>query len=192
MALDTNDLSAGIAQLDERYPEFTDVYFRNIIPLRRGDFSPEEQLMMMKAFLTFPLIAEIDGAVQERFTEATLENYRAALEQALRYYKFFLPDAPRPDTLLTFTSQFEIATALYGDGNLAAGLEFYLGPEYDYQRVDPRATIFSDYLARTYTPAHLTSKLIPCARSPRRPPDRSPHLRRQKALPARPRTSRNA
>lgn len=160
MAIDTNDIASGIARLDERFPEFTDVYFRNIIPLRRGDFSPEEQLMMMKAFLTFPLIAEIDRETQARFTEAALENHRADLEQALRYYKFFLPDAPRPDTLLTFTSQFEIATALYGDGNLAAGLEFYLGPEFDYQSVDPRATIFSTYLARTYTPAHLTSKLM--------------------------------
>jgi len=160
MALDTNDLAASIEKLEQRHPEFTDIYLRRILTLRRGDFSPEEQMMMMKAFLTFPLIAEINRKVNRRFSDEVMEDYREEVERALRYYKYFLPEAPRPDTLLTFTSQFEIATALYGDGNLAAGLEFYLGPEFDYQDVDPRATIFSGYLARSYTPAHLTSKLM--------------------------------
>lgn len=160
MALDTADLAGGIRRLDERYPDFTDVYLRQIIPLRRGDFSPEEQLLMMKAFLTFPLIREVDSVVQQRFPAQALEAQQQSLEKALRYYKFYLPFAPRPDTLLTFFSQFELAAALYGDGNLAVGLEFFLGPDYNYQRVDPRETIFSGYLARTYTPEHMTEKLM--------------------------------
>lgn len=160
MALDTADLARGISRLDNQYPDFTDDFLRHIIPLRRGDFSPEEQLMMMKAFLTFPLIREVDSTILQKLPEAALEKQRADLERALRYYKYYLPDAPRPDTLLTFFSQFELAAALFGDGDLAVGLEFFLGPEYDYQRVDPRETIFSSYLARTYTPEHMTEKLM--------------------------------
>jgi hypothetical protein len=160
MALDTADLATGISQLDTKFPDFTDNYFRHIIPLRRGDFSPEEQLLMMKAFLTFPLISEVDAAILQKFPEAVLERQREDFERALRYYKYYLPDAPRPDTLLTFFSQFELAAALYGDGDMAVGLEFFLGPDYDYHRIDPRETIFSGYLARTYTPEHMTEKLM--------------------------------
>ncbi len=160
MQLDTGNLAAGMADLDANYPEFSAVYFRHIIPLRRGDLSPEEQQLALKAFMTYPLILEIDSIVQSRFSEEDLEAHRADLEQALRYYKYYLPDAPRPDTLLTFFSQFELAAVLYGTGNLAVGLDFFLGPDFDYQSVDPRETIFSNYLARTYTPEHMTAKLM--------------------------------
>lgn len=160
MALDTNDLAAGLRRLDARYPDFTDVYLRQILRLRQDDFSQEEQALMMKAFITYPFINEVDSIIRQRFPAEALEAQRQKLEEALRYYKFYLPAAQRPDTLLTFFSQFEIAAALYGEGELAVGLEFFLGPNYDYQQVDPRETIFSGYLARTYTPAHMTEKLM--------------------------------
>jgi hypothetical protein len=160
MGLDTGNLTPELADLEAEYPDFTDTYLRYILPIRRGDFSPEEQGLMLKAFLTFPLITEVDSVIKQRFSEARLEEQRADLEQALRYYRYYLPTAYRPDTLLTFFSQFEVAAALYGDNNIAVGLEFFLGPNYDYQRVDPRETIFSAYLARTYTPAHMTAKLL--------------------------------
>lgn len=160
MQLDTGNLTASVAALETRFPTFTDLYLRRILPLRRGDFSQEEQSLMLKAFLTADLVAEIDSSIRATFPDDALDSYRADFETALRYYKHYLPDAPRPDTLLAFFSQFELAAALYGDGDIALGLEMFLGPDYNYQRVDPRETIFSAYLARTYTPAHLVSKLM--------------------------------
>ncbi len=160
MALDTGNLTESLAELEAKYPNFTDTYLRFILPIRRGDFSPEEQNLMLKAFLAFPLITEVDAVIQEQFSDAALEQQRLDLEQALRYYHYYLPAAERPDTLLTFFSQFEVAAALYGENDIAVGLEFFLGPNYNYQRVDPRETIFSAYLARTYTPEHLTAKLM--------------------------------
>lgn len=160
MALDTGKLSESLVKLEAEYPDFTDTYLRYILPIRRGDFSPEEQGMMLKAFLTFPLITEVDAVIRQRFPAAALEQQRADFEQALRYYRYYLPTAERPDTLLTFFSQFEVAAALYGEDDIAVGLEFFLGPGYNYQRVDPRETIFSAYLARTYTPEHMTAKLM--------------------------------
>jgi hypothetical protein len=160
MQLDTGNLTATLAEMEARFPEFTDLYLRRILPLRRSDFSPEEQTLMLKAFLTADLVAEIDTTIRATFPNDELDDYRAAFETALRYYKHYLPDAPRPDTLMAFFSQFELAVALYGKGEIAVGLEMFLGPVYNYQRVDPRETIFSAYLARTYTPAHLVSKLM--------------------------------
>jgi hypothetical protein len=60
MGIDTSDIAGGIDRLDQDYGSFSDVFLKHIIPLRRGDFSPEEQLNIMRAFLTFPLIQHID------------------------------------------------------------------------------------------------------------------------------------
>lgn len=160
MGIDTADVASGMESLDQEFGDFTEVYFRHITPLRRGDLSPEEQLFAMKAFLSYPLIQEVDKLVAERFTPAVMDRQKEQLEQALRYYKYYLPDAPRPDTLVAFVAQFELAAFLYGDGQMAVGLDFFLGPEFDYQSVDAREPIFSDYLARAYTPEHMTSKLM--------------------------------
>ncbi|MEM1358036.1 MAG: hypothetical protein AAGF89_07550 [Bacteroidota bacterium] len=160
MALDTGQLLAGLQALDQEYGEFADVYLTHIIPLRRGDFSPEEQTDIIKAFLTFPLVKEIDQEVQLQFPATILEEQRQALQQALRYYRYYLPAAPVPDTLVAYLAQFELAGFLYGDGNLAVGLDFFLGPGYNYEAVDPREPIFSSYLTRSYTPEHLSTKLM--------------------------------
>jgi hypothetical protein len=160
MGIDTSDIAGGIDRLDQDYGSFSDVFLKHIIPLRRGDFSPEEQLNIMRAFLTFPLIQHIDENVQENFSDDAIAKQEAQLEQALRYYQYYLPEAPKPDTLVTYLSQFELAGFLYGDDQLAVGLDFFLGPDFDYEGVDPREPIFSDYLARTYTPEHMTEKLM--------------------------------
>ncbi|MEO0732312.1 MAG: hypothetical protein AAFZ52_05730 [Bacteroidota bacterium] len=159
-ALDTAAMAAGIAALDSTYTDFAGVYFKNLVPMRRGDIPPAEQPYLLQAFLTYPLIEEISQRVQDRFTDAALAEQQRQLEQALRYYKYYLPEAPRPDTLVTYFSQFELAAFLYGDGNLAVGLDFFLGPGFDYAAVDPREPIFSRYLSRSYTPEHLTAKLM--------------------------------
>ncbi|MEM9261710.1 MAG: hypothetical protein AAGA62_18865, partial [Bacteroidota bacterium] len=85
MTLNTSQLASGVQALDREYGEFADVYLSHIIPLRRGDFSPEEQSDILKAFLTFPLVAEIDQEVQQQFSPTDVEEQRLALQQALRY-----------------------------------------------------------------------------------------------------------
>jgi hypothetical protein len=77
----------------------------------------------------------------------------------MAYYQYYFPDAVTPDTLVTFMSQFEYAGFLYGNNQLAVGLDMYLGPNYDYQSISPAEPIFSNYLTRTYTPDHLPVKL---------------------------------
>ncbi len=160
MGIDTNDTGPGIARLDSDFGSFSDIFLRHVIPLRRGDFSPEEQKDVMRAFLTYPLVKKIDQLVEDQFSDQDLADQEARLEQALRYYMYYLPDAPVPDTLVTYLSQFELAAFLYGEGQLAVGLDFYLGPDFDYLSVDPREPIFSEYLSRTYTPEHMTAKLM--------------------------------
>lgn len=157
---DTNGVAEVLAQLDGDFGTFADDYFRHLVPLRRGDFGPDEQTEVFRAFLTYPLVRESLRLTGERFDEAVLTDFEAELEQALRRYRYFLPEAPVPDTLVTYVSQFQYAGFLYGEGQLAVGLDFFLGPDFDYQSVDPRDPVFSDYLTQAYTPKHLSAKML--------------------------------
>lgn len=160
MNLDTADIPTQIDELDQRFGEFADVYFKYVIPMRRGDFSPDQQLDMMKAFLSDPLVRSVDSLVNAKFPDETLAAHIDDFREALRYYRHYVPSAPLPDTVVAYLSQFELAGFLYGDGDVAVGLDYFLGPDFDYQSVDPRQPIFSGYLARTYTPRHLPAKLL--------------------------------
>lgn len=158
--IDTTDIPAEFNRLSEEYGEFADIYLKNIEPIRRADFGPEEQVEVMKAFIRYPAIRRLDSIVQNTFSDQVMEEHKQSLQQALKYYRYYLPEAPIPDTLVSYVSEFTFAGLLYGDGNLAAGLEFYLGPDFDYSQVSSQEAIFSEYLTHTYRPEYLTQKLM--------------------------------
>ncbi|MGB3799197.1 MAG: hypothetical protein WA952_05235 [Lewinella sp.] len=165
-SLDTSRTGEELERLDRSYGSFTDVYFTHLVPVRRGDFSPEEGEQVMQAYLEYPLTRFVDSLVTERFPMeaagggAQVNSMIENLEQSLRYYQHYLPEAPVPDTLVLYATHFELAAFLYGDGELAAGLDFFLGPDFDYSQVNPEEPIFSKYLAESYTPEHFTGKLL--------------------------------
>ena len=150
-----------LQRLVNEYGPFADIYFTHLVPIRRGDLRPAEQAAALAAFRRYPLTLALDSIVAARFQENDeLSPLIEDLEEALTYYRYYLPRADVPDSLTVYYSPFELAAFLYGDGELAVGLDFFLGPNFDYQAVNPNEEIFSDYLARTYTPDHFTTKLL--------------------------------
>ncbi|MEL6393525.1 MAG: hypothetical protein AAFR97_12295 [Bacteroidota bacterium] len=184
-SVDTTQLGESIQSLEERYPGFTDVFFRFVIPLRRGDFSPEEQVAIMQAFIQYPLIQEIYTRASEKYPSLPNELGQIdshgpeewpALAEALRSYAHYLPDARLPDTVVTYISQFEYAGFLFSDNDLAIGLDFFLGPDFDYRSVSVDEVIFSDYLTRTYNSDHMLAYAIRLLLEEDVPPPRAGRL----------------
>ena len=161
-ALDTTSLGVDLQRMDDEFGSFTDVFFTHLVPVRRGDFSPAEGEQVLRAYFEYPLTSFVDSLVSNKFPGAGAQEKQLTedFEQSLRYYRHYLPEAPLPDTLVLYATHFELAAFLYGDGQLAAGLDFFLGPDFDYTQVNPEEPIFSNYLAESYTPAHFTGKLL--------------------------------
>ncbi|NJC27915.1 gliding motility protein GldB-related protein [Neolewinella antarctica] len=158
--IDTTDVANELDRLERDYGEFAKLYLRHVAPIRRGDFGPEEQLEIAKAFLRHEPLRRLDSIVQKRFDDDAMEAQRRELQQALKYYHYYLPDAPLPDTLTAFLYEFGYAALIYGDTDLGVGLDFFLGPEFDYSQVNTQEAVFSQYLARTYRPEYMTRKLL--------------------------------
>ncbi len=157
LALDTSRAEAEIARLKDEYSEFGQIFFQYVLPLDRGDFSPEQRPLVLKSFLADTLVRELNQRAAAIYTD--LQPEVEQLQQAVRYLKHYLPQVPAPDTLVTFVAPLEYATFLYGNNNLAVGLDFFLD-DFPYKSVDASSPIFSDYLARTYRRDHLVPKLV--------------------------------
>lgn len=178
--VDTSAAGGGAAgamsRLGGAFGDFTAVYFTHLIPLRRGDLSPAEQRAAFRAYLDYPLRQRVSQLVSQRFPDDRVDELADAVRRGLQHYAYYLPDSPVPDTLVTFESTFELAAFLYGDNNLAVGLDFFLGPDFDYAALNPEETIFSDYLTRTYTPEHLPGKALRALLDDRLPRPRAGRL----------------
>ena len=178
--LDTSDLTTSVAELDRQYGSFTDVFFTHLVPVRRGDFSPAEGERVLRAYLDYPLTHFVDSLVAAEYGDVRagpqVQSLVEELTTSLQYYRHYFSAAPLPDTLVTYANNFELAAFLYGEGQLAAGLDFFLGPDFDYSQVDPNEPIFSAYLAQSYTPEHFAGKLLRVLLEDRFPPPRSGRL----------------
>jgi hypothetical protein len=156
--LDTTDFANALQGLAEKYPDFAELFSTSILeagPI--GALNPQ-QLEYFRGFVTSPVYRAVYDTTQIVFSD--LEETKAELQQALRYYRYYFPEAKAPERLVTFNSAFNYASIIFGDNDLGASLDMFLGPDFAYQRYSPGATIFSNYLVRTYNKDHLTASLL--------------------------------
>lgn len=156
-ALDTSNLEMELAALEERYPEFSNVYFTYVLASRNPQVAPEGHLDYVRGFLTHPAIQYLYDTTQTVYPD--LSAVREDFQQAFRYLKYYLPEVPTP-SVTTYISEYTIAAFVYGDGDLGVGLDFFLGADYPYARYNPGNPNFSAYLTRSFDPRHLVSKSL--------------------------------
>lgn len=156
--LDTTDFSLALNQLHETHPEFTEIFTNNIFEAGSVGEMSEEQIDYLRGFVTSPVYRSVYDTTQLLYPN--LENVKKELHRALQFFKYYFPALPAPTKLTTFVAAFNYSAIIYGENELAASLDMFLGPGFNYQRYNPGATIFSNYLVRSYTPEHLTASLM--------------------------------
>ena len=156
-SIDTTNLEQGLSTLETKYPEFSNIYFNNILHSGGPNNSREYHLAFMKQFLS-------NYGVQKLFDTTSLlfqkfEPFEADFQQAFAFLKYYFPDLPTPD-ITTFISEFGVGTFIYKEQSLAVGLDFFIGESFPYASIDPINPNFSSYLTRTFNKDHLVSKTL--------------------------------
>ncbi|MCB0635647.1 MAG: hypothetical protein KDC54_03465 [Lewinella sp.] len=172
--LDTNNLAAGLQALRTEYPEFLDIFTTNVLEIGPIDDPSQAQLDFLRGMIEFPALRKLQDTIQ--IVYPNLSDIQAELEQALRYYQYYFPDQPAPQRLVTYLSEYTYAAFLYGQNDLAVGLDMFLGADYPYQRFNPGNAYFSNYLIRTYNRDHLTAKVVRVLVEDLLPPTRGDRL----------------
>jgi len=157
-SLDTNNLAAGLEQIEAKYPAFSQIYFGEILGSTDERIAPQGHEAYMKGFLSHPPVQKLYDTTQLVFGD--MRDLKSDFEQAFQFFKYYFPEQPTPD-VTTFISEYSIGSFIYGDSNsLAIGLDFFLGEAYPYQEYNPGNSNFSAYLTRTFNKAHLVSKTL--------------------------------
>lgn len=145
MSFDSLDLK----RLKDSFPEFSEVYFQEIIPA--------EDLSFVDGFVKNENIQKLFQKTLEEYP--TLEFYESDCRKALQFLKFYFPEIEVPH-ITTYISEYQIGSFIYGNNNLAVGLDFFLGSDYPYAEFNPGNTSFSEYMTRTFNKDHLVMKTM--------------------------------
>ncbi len=156
-AVDTTQFEASMAELEQAYPEFSEVYFNFVLGSRNPEVAPEGHLPYMRGFISHPGLTHLYDTTQLIYQD--ISDIRDELRQAMQFYRYYFPTADIP-TFTTFLSEYSIAAFIYGEQALAIGLDFFLGADYPYWKYNPQNSNFSDYMVRTYNRDHLVSKTL--------------------------------
>jgi len=156
--MDTTNFSLALDKLNESYPEFTEIFTNNIFEIGSVDSMNNEQITYLRGFVTSPVYRSVYDTTQLLYPD--LEEIEKELHRSLQFFKYYFPSLPVPTKLTTFVAAFNYSAIIYGENELAASLDMFLGPNFNYQQYNPGSTIFSNYLVRAYTPEHLTASLM--------------------------------
>lgn len=156
-SLDTNNLLPQLAALENKDTAFTQIFFRHILGSKGPRASETTHPDFVKGFITFDNVRHLYDTTQVVYGDFTeVENQFA---QAFQFFKYYFPNRDLP-TITTFISEYSYAAFIYGDNQLAVGLDFFLGSDYPYGKYNPGNPNFSNYLLRTFNKDHLVLKTL--------------------------------
>lgn len=155
--LDTTDMINQLAKLEQQYPEFSNLFFSQILRSKTPETPFEAHADFVNGFINHPEVRHLYDTCMILYQDMPEEIDK--LEEALTLLKYYFPDLPTPD-LTTFISEYTIAAFIYKEQSLAVGLDFFLGDEHPYQAKNPLNTNFSNYITRTFNRAHFTEKVL--------------------------------
>ncbi len=155
---DLNEIIKGVESFQEQHPEFSELYFKQV--LRLIDRPDNPAMKQLEGFLSSDQGKNVIAEVAEAFPD--LDFIQKDLDRALQYYRHYFPDQETP-SFYTFLSEYAIQLFLFDDDDktgVAIGLDLFLAPEKDYKSLDPRNPAFSDYLTKTYTKDYIVKKIM--------------------------------
>jgi len=155
--LDTQAVESGLAGLKARYPEFSEVFLSRVLQATDERVAPEGEAAYVRGFITFPPLRRLYDTVQQVYADMSQE--RAQFHEAFQRYRYYFPDRPVP-SVTTYLSEYGYQVFIYGQNDLAVGLDFFLGEDYPYQKYNPMNPNFSAYLTRTFNREHLVAKTL--------------------------------
>ena len=158
--LDTNSLESELLKLSDKYPEFTNLFFEEILSIKKQtDTTYADYLNGVKQFISNPEVILLNELVQKTFSKD--DHLEKGLERSLQLMKYYFPQEKEP-IFYTLISEFSYGNFIFLESNkqdgIGIGLDFFLGNSFDYTKIDPRNPAFSTYLNRSFNKDHLLKK----------------------------------
>jgi len=158
-ALDTNNLSVSLHQLQVKYPGFVNDFVVNIlgIPILQQPDTAVDRLLK-KFIADYKLIKDTADKVFSDFKEEANE-----VKKGLAFAKHYFPQYKIPNKLITYIgpldAYFQGSLGGYGDiitnEGLAIGLQLHLGKQYSVYHTEMGQQLYPEYISRRFEPAYI-------------------------------------
>ena len=153
-SIDTAAYESEIKKLQEKYPDFFELYVKKIMRLGLpGDTITTHISNLNKLLLQDKSMRGLYNTCMEKYDDVS--SIEEELETAFRYYKYHFPGNSIPKKVITFISQFGFAAITY-DTILGIGLDMYLGEDYKYY---PTFN-FSKYMIRRFKREYIVANCM--------------------------------
>lgn len=150
MALDSQQVSQGLAGLEAEYPVFLPVYLEHILNVGPYRDTSGSQAVAVRAFMTARDIRLLQDTVNAHFPDMTL--IAGQLRDGFRYITHYFPGF-RPPRVVTFISGLANYGAITADSVLGIGLDMFLGA--DFAPYGLVADPYPGYMLYQFTPAYI-------------------------------------
>ena len=157
-AIDTNQVTASLQQVEQKYPAFLPVYFKYFAPV--DEIAQQQSLPFDSAVVQYiRFIKPLADVAVNKFP--SMDNVKKSLESQLRYVKHYFPSFQSPVVLTSVESlnpenPNEIYGTTYYHDTLIISLQTFLGR--DYEAYNP--TQYPDYLRRRFEPDYIVPNSI--------------------------------
>lgn len=158
--VDTSRLEESVASLKKEFPEMSRIFFESVVQWTKNVDSLDPKFFERAIrFYRDPTAYELFRLVNSKF--GSLDSQEAKLRDATGLAAFYFPEF-KPPRFYTLISGFNVGNFIFEDeggvDGLGIGLDFFLGPDFDYRSLDPTNPAFSQYINRTFNPDHLVKK----------------------------------
>ena len=120
-----------MAQIKEKDTEFAEIYFNQILGSNDLQIAPQGEEKYLIGFTHFKEVRKLYDTIQNIY--AIFDPIESDFKTSFKYFKYYFPEKPTPK-VTTFISEFSLGNFIYGENNLAVGLDFYLGSNFPYQQ----------------------------------------------------------
>jgi hypothetical protein len=149
-AVDTNNLSVGLVNLEKKYPLMFRAY-TEILNDRRYE-NPSSELIL-GGFLKSPYTRQLNDTVQIVYKD--LGDVEKELSSAFQFFKYYFPKKNIPQ-VAAMVSEYSFGGMTYGDSLLVIGFDCYLGKNHSgYQAIG-----VPSYQSRSFDKTHLATRTM--------------------------------
>jgi hypothetical protein len=151
-AIDTNNPGAGLAQLQQKYPDFLNFFLDTLMGFNiRGNFSEENPVIKIgvKNYLSHPDYRGLFDTVAAHYPDT--KEVDKQLAKGFQYLKHYIPSGKEPKVIYMVTWLNNWAAITY-EGIVGIGLDMFLEPGYPHYKSRNIPDYLGNKLKKEYIP----------------------------------------
>ena len=154
--LDTLNTEGGVRGIEQKYPDFSNIFFEKVIGLKKPEDSIGAYRKDVRPFLTNPSMRGMMDTIA--MTYPNFDDLQKQIQEGMRYFKHYFPKNKAITDIYTVPSAYNYPVALLSDSAMAIGLDMFLGEK--HTTYEALITTYPKFISRTFRKDYLVERIF--------------------------------